>query len=64
MCNEEIDLKASRSSGAPGYEKSLWKEHVVAITNGGPDMLDNVKPSHAVCNQRKGTKEIYEIKMA
>jgi hypothetical protein len=64
LCNEEIDLKAPRSSGALGYEKSLWKEHVLALTNGGPDTLDNVKPSHAVCNQLKGTKEIYEIQMA
>lgn len=64
LCNEEIDLKASRSSGAPGYEKSLWREHVLAITNGGPDMLDNVKPSHAICNQLKGTKEHYENQTA
>jgi hypothetical protein len=64
LCNEEIDLQALRSCGAPGYENSLWRDHVLALTNGGPDMLDNVKPSHAVCNKLKGNKEIYENKMA
>lgn len=64
LCNEEIDLQAPRSSGAPGWERSLWKEHVVAIANGGSDTLDNVKPSHALCNLNKGTKEQYEVQTA
>lgn len=56
LCNEEINLQAPRSSGAPGWERSLWKEHVVAIANGGSDTLENVKPSHALCNLNKGAK--------
>ncbi len=60
LCNEEIDLKAPRSLSALGHEKSFWRDHVVALTNGGPDILDNVKPSHAICNKLKGNKEIYE----
>lgn len=64
LCNQEIDLQAPRSSGAPGWEKSLWKEHVVAIANGGSDTLDNVKPSHALCNLNKGTKEQNENQTA
>ncbi len=62
LCNEQIDFDAPRTGA--GYEKSFWRDHVVALINGGPDTLDNVKPSHAVCNQLKGTKEIYEIQMA
>ncbi len=61
LCNEQIDLEALKSSGAPGYERSLWKDHVIAIANGGPDTLDNVKPSHAICNKLKGNTEMYEI---
>ena len=62
LCNEPIDFDAPRTGA--GYEKSFWRDHVVALTNGGPDTLDNVKPSHAICNILKGTKEQYEIKMA
>lgn len=64
LCNEEIDLQAPRSSGAPGWERSLWKEHVTAIANGGSDTLDNVKPSHALCNLNKGIKEQHEVQTA
>ena len=60
LCNEEIDLQAPRQCGKPGWERSFWIEHVIAIDNGGPDTLDNVRPSHALCNLNKGTKEIYE----
>ncbi len=62
LCNEQIDFDAPKIGA--GYEKSFWRDHVVALTNGGPDTLDNVKPSHAICNKLKGNKEIYEIKMA
>lgn len=60
LCNEEIDLNAPRKSGIPGWERSLWKDHVIAITKGGPDTLYNVRPSHGWCNHQKRNKETYE----
>ena len=56
LCGNEIDLKAPRKCGAPGWEQSLWRDHVVALAQGGVDTLDNCRPSHAICNLRKGSK--------
>ena len=54
ICREPVDLTVS---GRPGYqsgwERGLQLDHVVALVNGGPDTLDNVLPSHAICNMRK-----------
>ena len=61
LCNEEIDLQAPRKSGVPGWERSLWKDHVVPVSRGGSDTLDNVRPSHGLCNLNKRNKEIYEV---
>lgn len=34
-----------------------WQiEHVIPVARGGPDILANVMPAHADCNQRKGAK--------
>jgi DNA-nicking Smr family endonuclease len=56
ICKEEIDLALPRSTGKPGWEKGLHLEHVIPISKGGTDTVDNVKPSHAICNLLKGTK--------
>lgn len=60
LCNEEIDFKAPRQCGKPGWERSFWIEHVIPVSKGGPDTLDNVRPSHGLCNLNKSNKEIYE----
>ncbi len=56
ICNDLIDLKAPRSSGKPKWEKSLHIDHLIPISKGGSDTLENVRPSHAICNLRKGAK--------
>ncbi len=53
ICGGQIDLKAPRRSGEPGWEKSLHIDHFLEISLGGSDTLDNVRPSHGVCNIRK-----------
>jgi len=55
ICNKEIDLSASRRSGI-GYnwQYGLHIDHVIPIIMGGNDTLDNVRPSHAICNLKKG----------
>lgn len=60
LCNIPIDLNAPRWTGLPGWEKGLHIEHVIAIDNGGPDTLANVRPAHGLCNIQKSNKEIYE----
>ena len=57
LCSEEIDLQANRKAGAEGWERGLHIDHVIPIAVGGSDTLDNVKPSHALCNLSKGTKQ-------
>jgi len=59
LCNDTIDLKNNKSCGKPGWETSLWIEHVIPISKGGPDTLANVRPSHGKCNLDKGTKIWY-----
>ena len=56
ICNAEVDITASRVVGTEGWEKSLHLDHVIPISKGGTDTLDNVKPSHALCNLIKGDK--------
>ena len=56
LCHQEIDLSAPRRSGQDGWEKGLHIDHVIPISLGGPDTLDNVRPSHGYCNTSKGNK--------
>ena len=53
ICKEEIDLSANRSAGSPGWEEGLHLDHVIPLSKGGPDTLDNVKPAHGLCNLQK-----------
>jgi 5-methylcytosine-specific restriction endonuclease McrA len=55
LCMEPIDMDAPRRVGIPGWERGLHFDHVIAVVNGGPDNLENIRPSHAVCNLRKGS---------
>ena len=53
ICGEEVDLDATRKAGTEGWQRSLWLDHVVALANGGGHTLENIRPSHAICNLRK-----------
>lgn len=55
ICGDPINLSVSGRPGwQKGWERGLHIDHVVSVANGGPDILDNVKPSHAKCNMDKG----------
>lgn len=56
LCNKKINLNAPRKTGQIGWELSLHIDHVIPISKGGPDILDNVRPSHGICNVRKNDK--------
>ncbi len=57
LCNSKINLEASRIIGVPGWEYSLHIDHLVPLSKNGSDSLENVRPSHAICNLKKGSKE-------
>lgn len=55
ICGLKINLKAQRRPGRKGWEKGLHIDHLLEISKGGADTLDNVRPSHGLCNlQRNG----------
>ncbi len=58
ICNIKIDLSAPRLPGLDGWENGLHIDHLVPLSKGGPDTLDNVRPSHGSCNVRKHAKTL------
>jgi 5-methylcytosine-specific restriction endonuclease McrA len=63
LCNEKIDLNASRRSGIGlDWQNGLNIDHVVPISLGGPDTLQNVRPTHTLCNIKKGKANIDKTK--
>ena len=57
ICNLPIDMTASRKSGiGHNWENGLNIDHLIPISVGGADCLENVRPSHVICNIRKGNK--------
>lgn len=58
ICNLGINLIAERRSGRKGWETGLHIDHLISIINGGPDTLENVRPSHGLCNVRKNNRDL------
>ena len=56
ICKQAIDLDAPRSTHVKGWEKGLHIDHVIPISKGGSDTLDNVRPAHGLCNIKKKNK--------
>ena len=54
LCNELIDLEAPRRNNQKGWELGLHVDHVIPISKGGTDTLDNVRPAHGGCNLKRG----------
>lgn len=51
LCNLEIDLSLARNS-----RFGATIDHVVPVSKGGADTLDNMKLAHWICNIKKGNK--------
>ena len=58
ICSLEIDFNAPRSSKFEGWEMGLHLDHVIPLSFGGSDTIDNIMPSHGICNIKKGDKII------
>lgn len=57
LCGEPIDLNAPRrATDGPGWERGLQEDHVIPLSKGGTHTLDNCRPSHGLCNLKKGAK--------
>ena len=60
ICHDPIDLALPRRVGQEGWEKGLQVDHVVPLKRGGNNTLENVRPSHGLCNVKKGARQ-YDI---
>jgi 5-methylcytosine-specific restriction endonuclease McrA len=57
ICELPIDLEAPRKAGVDGWEHGLHIDHLLPLSKGGPDTLENVRPAHGVCNVKKNNRE-------
>ena len=53
ICSKEIDLQAPRSCNQDGWQYGLHIDHVIPLSKGGSDTIDNVRPAHGLCNLLK-----------
>lgn len=53
LCEVAIDLTLPRKIGVKGWQYGLHLDHVYPISKGGSDCLENVAPTHAICNLNK-----------
>lgn len=56
LCDEPIDLEAPRSGRKKGWQFGLHIDHLIPLSKGGSGLLQNVRPSHAICNLKKSNK--------
>ena len=57
LCLKPIDLTAPRRTGKVGWQKGLHIDHLVPISLGGLDTIENVRPAHGSCNLHKYNAE-------
>lgn len=55
ICGCAIDLNAPRQTGKAGWQNGLHIDHLVPLSKGGEHSLENVRPSHGLCNLIKHT---------
>ena len=53
ICHDPIDLDAPRYQGHVNWQLGLQIDHVIPLSKGGEDVMDNVRPAHGICNIRK-----------
>lgn len=51
ICSEVIDLSLPRTS-----RFGLTIDHVIPLSKGGSDEMENLRPAHWICNNRKSDK--------
>ena len=56
ICQQPIDLETPRNCRGEGWELGLHLDHLVPLSKGGTDTLENIRPAHALCNTRKHSR--------
>lgn len=51
ICKDPIDMTLKRTS-----RMGLTVDHIIPLSKGGQDTLDNMQPAHWLCNVKKGNK--------
>ena len=60
ICNEDIDLSAPRHpANGVSWERGLQLDHVIPLSKGGTDLINNIRPAHVLCNMRKHARLEY-----
>jgi 5-methylcytosine-specific restriction endonuclease McrA len=57
LCEKEIDVTLVRTS-----RYGLTVDHVVPLSKGGQDTLENLRPTHWICNIQKSDKSLEEYR--
>ena len=55
ICQEPIDMNAPRRVGLDGWEQGLHLDHLIPLSKGGEDTIENIRPTHGQCNLIKHT---------
>lgn len=53
LCDGKIDMSASMAVGEEGWQLGLHIDHVLPRRFGGGDSLENLRPTHGLCNLKK-----------
>ena len=56
ICQQPIDITLPRTS-----KLGLVIDHLVPLSRGGQDIIENLRPAHWTCNSRKGSKLMEEL---
>lgn len=56
LCNEPIDMKLPRTS-----KRGATVDHVIPLSKGGSDELENLRLTHWTCNRAKSNKLVEEL---
>ena len=59
LCNQTIDLTANRKPGNKGWQFGLHIDHLIPLSKNGSDTIENVRPTHGLCNIKKHDKELH-----
>jgi hypothetical protein len=61
ICKGEVELSAPRQVGVDGWEFGLHLDHLLPLSKGGTDSIENVRPAHGLCNLQKSSKVWEEV---
>jgi len=56
LCNDPIDMKLPRTS-----KRGATVDHIIPLSRGGSDELDNLRLTHWSCNMKKSDKLVEEL---